>query len=88
MSTKKTRIAANICGTCSVLISSLYWACILLPERYWPLVCPWGKSMERFLDFMFVGLALGLVAAWKGRRWWIGAVVLALGSLCAGVSII
>ena len=84
ISTTKTRIAANICGIASLMISSLYWACILLPKPCWPTVCPWGHSMERFLDFMFAGLVLGLVAAWKGRKLWVGAAVLAFASLCLG----
>lgn len=77
-------MVANICGAASFVVSSLYWACLLLPNPCWPFVCPWGHSMQRFLDFVFVGLALGLVAARTGRRWWILAVVLAVVSLCLG----
>jgi len=42
--------------------------------------------MERFADFMLASLALGIVAAWKGPRWWIGAVALAFISFLLGTS--
>jgi hypothetical protein len=84
LSVLTARLTANICGTTSLLISLLYWACILLPKPYWPFVCPWGQSMRRFVDFMLVGLALSIVAVWKGPGWWIGAVILAIGSFMFG----
>jgi hypothetical protein len=85
-SSLKVRLVANICGIGSILISLLYWACILLPKPYWPFVCPWGHSMERFAGFMVASLVLGIVAAWKGPRWCIGAVALAFISLLLGTS--
>ncbi len=80
------RIAANVCGAVSVFISSLYWACIALPQSYWPAACPWGHSEAAFFRTMFVGIILSLVAVWKGSRWWIIAVVLVCVSLFMGGS--
>jgi hypothetical protein len=67
------RIAANVCGVLSVIVSSLYWGCISVSKTYWPLFCPWGHSQAAFFRIMFAGIALGVFAAWKGSRWWIAA---------------
>ncbi len=80
------KIAANICGVISVIISSLYWACIGLPERYWPFVCLWGHSEEAFFRIMFAGIVLSVIAVWKGSRWWVAAVVLVFISFFVGGS--
>jgi hypothetical protein len=76
--------AANICGITSVVIASLYWACITLPEPYWPIVCPWHHSDAAFFRIMLVGIVLGLVAGWMGSRWWIAAAILAGFSMLMG----
>jgi hypothetical protein len=72
------KVAAHVCGTASVIISSLYWACITLSPRYWPVACPWRHSEAAFFRLMFIGIALGLFAAWKGSRWWITSAIFAL----------
>lgn len=80
------KIAANLCGIVSVIFSSLYWACITVPQPYWPIACPWGHSMAAFVRIMFAGIALGLIAAWKGSRWWVAAAILATVSFFVGGS--
>jgi hypothetical protein len=73
----KVRTVANVCGAIGLLISVLYWACMLLPKPFWPLVCQWGQPMGKFLDFKFADRALSILAVRKGHKFWIGGVVFA-----------
>jgi len=73
-------------GITSLIISSLYWACIYLPARFWPVFCPWGHSTRNFVICMLTAIVLGIVAGAIGARLWFLAAVFAAFSLMMGAS--
>ena len=79
------KVAGNLFGIVSVLISAVYWGCILLPKSYWPYVCPLlGHSMGTFVVWMLVSVGFGVIAVAVVSRWWIAAPALAMLSLFMG----
>jgi hypothetical protein len=70
----------------SLLISSLYWLCILSKPMFWPLFCPWRHSVTTFVLFMLSGAVLGVIAGIAGSRLWFFTAAFAVVTLFIGTS--
>jgi len=70
-------------GLVSVLITCFFWSLALLSQRkevHYP------GELAGVMITLLIGLALALVAAIKGSRWWLIAVATSLGTVVSVMS--